>query len=389
MMKKALYILLLLAMAISCKKEPPPPKVIYPVFGVAPLLKVEQSADVKEVFLRWAKDGLDKNVLVYGGPRHYMEVVSDDAIKRMASAMKDQDWAALERELEALGGKGYFYAAVRVGLLDKVVWMPPKKFFQSVATAQPLIVDFMQDPALGIGKDDLATFNLLGGCMMGTVGGAPLRVCSHINLLKIDEDVALLLDVSYITELAWQSDTGLLIATKGVMDSLSIRNYHVRRMDILYQPQIGLAAPQQRYVSDMLSAVALKPMLLLEGPPELWHHWDMSEYLSRTNSGGHMLSTLKGSFKKYPGDATLGLFEALALTMDGKFTASRERVAALCKAHSWACDAYVYLGDVSTAMGNSQEAALFYAAAPKGAPAPGTYGELVRVRLGGLGVGPH
>lgn len=150
----------------------------------------------------WARHELPRTV-VYLDAHLDLQRTGDDTLTALKACTNLDDVKALEspHHLEpstryAYGIENFLYAAHRLGLIDRLVWVAPPHIPRHYSSE---LIDYVQQMD-GISFDELTSFVKLGGnAIRGTLLGLDITICDYDELdsLDIDTDYYLDIDIDY------------------------------------------------------------------------------------------------------------------------------------------------------------------------------------------------
>ncbi len=150
----------------------------------------------------WARHEAPRT-LVYLDAHLDLQKTGDDSLASLKACTSLQQVQALETPHHlnpssryAFGIENFLYAAHRLGLIDRLIWVAPPHVPRHYSAA---LVDYVQQMD-GISFDELTGFRRLGrNAMRGTLLGLDITICDYDDLdsLDIDKNYYLDVDIDY------------------------------------------------------------------------------------------------------------------------------------------------------------------------------------------------
>ena len=150
----------------------------------------------------WARHESPRTV-VYLDAHLDLQKTADDALTALKACTTLDEVRALEAPHHlnpstryAYGIENFLYAAHRLGLIDRLVWVAPPHIPRHYSST---LIDYVQQMD-GISFDELTSFVKFGGnAMRGTLLGLDITICDYDDLtsLEIDQNFYLDIDIDY------------------------------------------------------------------------------------------------------------------------------------------------------------------------------------------------
>jgi hypothetical protein len=347
MLKNALILFLVVLMiSISCTREEKATK--YKLLGTDPLDAIAVLEEHSEALVYWAQKGLKNAVLIHIDPHHSLESIEPGTIQQIGAMLKEKNWGDLKKRRGSLiTNSNYLYAAVQLGIIDKMYWIIPYRFFEDIPLAKEKIQDFLRTVSSGFKEDEIAGMRMIEGCLTGLLAGVDVHICSPRTLPRIFVPAVISMDVSFIPAYAKEAGISKLRALKWVMDYITFKQkLLVSHVDVSYGIESGQTDAVHRYIGDQLIESLGNPQTLkAESPPELWQFRDRAENMLSGGEDKLVEEFLVEPIKKYPDDPALKLLHAVAITRLQQYDDAYKETDEICSRNKNYCYGFIYLGN--------------------------------------------
>ncbi|MBI5640910.1 MAG: tetratricopeptide repeat protein, partial [Nitrospirae bacterium] len=212
----------------------------------------------------------------------------------------------------------YLYAAMRLGLVKRIYWVIPQRFFE-VIDAERRVKDFLRSEASLFDKSDIDKMSLKGLCVAGKVYGAELNICAAETLPSIAEPVVLDIGADYFVVYSSLRNKGMLEGMKIFFDLMGKKALKVVSAEMAYSERSASKRPFHGYVADQVGAALKDPHIMKqENPPELWRHRDIVSSLLSRGEGKGAVEYIASSGREYADESSVKMFRAVGLALVGK-----------------------------------------------------------------------
>ncbi len=261
---KAILILLVLSFSLSAlffvKKAY---MLSYPVLGAEEIRDVRIIEDHRDALRYWQEKGIRNAVLINVDAHDDLKKIPAADIEGMKkaihspSAENGQDGGGLA----TAGNNNFIYAAAKLGVVKKVVWVVPVTYGIYTDSGARLVSLLKM---YGFHDQDIVTFEHTGRYFTGTVDGIPVIICDPETLPDLNEPVLFSVDVDFFP--AMINDTSFII-TKTVTDTFKAifeKEYEVRDAVVAYSVNGGFLSVSYRWVGNLVIDLLRDPALLEE-----------------------------------------------------------------------------------------------------------------------------
>jgi hypothetical protein len=341
-----ILILSLSILFISCTRKSDVDRVR--VLGTDPLDEIAVLEEHREALVHWAQKGLKNAVLIHIDPHDSLQSIKPETIQRIAEMLKEEKWEELKKSRGALITNGnYLFAAVQLGIINKIYWIVPYRFFEDIPLAKEKIQDSLRTSPSGFKKDEIAGMRMIEGCLTGLLAGVDIHICSPRTLPRIFVPSIISMDAGFFPVYAKEAEISKLRALKWVMDYITFKQkILVSHADVSYGIESGYAEAVHRYLGDQLIESLGNPNILkAESPPELWQFRDRAENMLSGGEDTLVEEFLVEPLKKYPDDPALKLLHAAANTRLQKYEDAYKETNEICSRDKNYCYGFIYLGN--------------------------------------------
>ncbi|RMG71600.1 MAG: hypothetical protein D6710_05835 [Nitrospirae bacterium] len=282
----------------------------------------------------------------------------------------DRLWQMRGRQEEGFFNReNYLYLALGLGIVREVYWVVPFDYFK-YHDAEKRIKRYLQ--YRGYDPDDIASFRLRGGCLVGNLYGFKYHICGIEGLPEIDsEEILLTIDLSFfpLMERFYRQEKLLLI--KRLFEELDKRAYRIGDVSIVYSVEGGGIPVESRYIGDVIKSLLLKGINQIS---DLWAGWRKREIMETLTSNGSFQRVLKEL--KDADDEADRVFLSLSYGGLKRYKEAMKISEQLCSMERDYCYLYPRLGAIALSGGDIEEAGIFFRKALKINPplsAPGLW----------------
>lgn len=245
---------------------------ISPVPNVMKLFDVKVMEDHKEALDHWIKKGFRDAVLVSIDAHDDIQMLSTEKMNRLKdvyqktvrSGVSDNNFMEIESTLPLVTNGNFINAAVKLGIIKKVVWIVP-------STYRLLQGNRIQLESLlktyGFPDKDIDTFQMKNGCFSGIAFEVPLDICDVNTLPYLNEPVLLSIDVDFFPPSVTDYDHNIAKSVKHMVKALFNNGYTIRDTVVAYSVNGGFLSTNHRWVGDLTVDLLRSPEMRAQ--PEL------------------------------------------------------------------------------------------------------------------------
>lgn len=233
----------------------------YPVLGGEQILDVRIIEDHRDALRHWQEKGIRNAVLVNVDAHDDLKRIPAADIEGLRKAMQSPAGRQAGEGLAAVGNNNFIYAAAKLGIVKKVVWVLPATY-AIYGDSGARLVSLLK--MYGFHDEDIVTFEYTDHHFSGTVDGLPVIICDPATLPDLNDPVLFSVDVDFFP--AMIDDTSFII-TKTVTDTLRAifrKQYEVRDTVVAYSVNGGFLSVSYRWVGNLVIDLLRDPALLEE-----------------------------------------------------------------------------------------------------------------------------
>jgi len=247
--------------------------------GPPKLVMVEQA---HELLPQWYSSPPVKRAFVVVGSTFGLEKAKDSVVEYTLKGMEKGYWDSLmARDYPTpqeypVNSANYMYYAFRAGLVKEIYWVPP-----SVGPVADEDIENFRGFIKAVGASDEEASRLTKDkvSFSGTVNGVPVHICRLKDLPKLEDEVTLVVDLSFFSELHQDEvKTPMLGIFQAFARDIEASGLKVYEADVAYSTAQGTVPLGERFVGEYLKVYFTAPGSLSEGPPEAWNLMAQSMY---------------------------------------------------------------------------------------------------------------
>jgi hypothetical protein len=318
----------------------------YRLLGTDPLDDIAVMEEHSEALIHWAQKDLKKAVLIHIDPHDSLEAIEPETIQQIGRLLKDKKWEELKKSRGSIiTNTNYLFAAVQLGIIDKLYWVVPYRYFEDIPLAKEKIQDFLRTSPSGFKEDEIAGMRMTEGCLTGLLAGVDMHICSPRTLPKTFVPAIISMDASFLPTYAKEGGISKLRALKWILDYISFKQkILVSHAGVSYGIESGYTEAIHRYIGDQLIEGLGNPQILrLESPPELWQFRDNAENMLSGGEDKLVVEFLAEPLEKYPDDSALRLLLATAQVRLQKYDDAYKETDKICSRDKNYCYGFIYL----------------------------------------------
>ncbi len=348
-MYKKLFFLLVIFISllfISCTRKSEVEK--YRTLGTDPIDDIRINEEQSEALLQWVRKGLESAVLIHVSPFDSLQSIESGTLQLLSDMIKDEKWDELQKSHSSgIMNVNYLFAAVQLGIINKMYWIIPYRLFEDIPLAKEKIKEFLRSSPSKFNTDEIQNMRMIEGCLTGLLAGVDIHICSPRTLPKIYVPVILSMDTGFFPIYASESGTSKLRALKWAMDYMTYnRKLIILHTDVSYGIESGDTSPVYRYIGDELIEILGSPQTLsAEEPPELWQLRDNAENMLSGGEDKLVKEFLAEPLTKYPEDSALRLLQAAADVRLKNYDDAYKETNENCRIDKNYCYGFIYLGN--------------------------------------------
>ena len=314
----------LCSLLMSCTKKP---DITYQVLGAEPLKKVTLPDESSSSLIEWARGGYRDMTVINVSPSDGMAFLPDEKIGTIKKLIREQKWDKLEKARD-VGYKGlfdrsnYLYAAVRLGIVRKIYWVIPQRFFEYV-DVERRVKNYLSAETSLFDQRDIDKMGLRGGCVSGSFYGAKLNICSPETLPAITEPVLLDIGSDFFTVFSAGRQTGVLAGLKLFFDVMNGKSLRVVSADVAFSERSTFKKPFHSYIGYQVAEALKNPSIMqASDPPLLWRERDLLESFLAGGSPRDTVEAVDALSPQHADETSLLTFKAVGLAFAGRTDAS-------------------------------------------------------------------
>lgn len=331
-----LWMLCFACLLVSCTEKDEIKK--YPVFGVDALDNVLLFESSGDVLPAWAEEGIRNAVLLHVSDADSLGVIPQPNIEKLKDAVYGEERLYTDTD--------YLYAASRLGIIRKIYWILPYRFFDDIISAENKIKQFLKDGG-AFSAGDIDRMRMEFGCLTGRLSETDVAVCSPRTMHTLNEPVLLSIDTAFFPLYADGLQVSKLHAEKKLFDELAFRKIRIIRADIICNTENGRSRPRHRYLAFEFAEGIRNPQIFQAAtPPDLWTHRDTAENMLSGGEDTMVLTYLAEPLKKHPQDIPLKTLSAIAHARAGHDDESFSELNEVCGRDVYSCYGFIEAGKV-------------------------------------------
>lgn len=262
---KTLIVLLILPLSLvfaykirsSCNQ-------ISPVPNAMKFFDVKVMEDHKNALDHWIGKGFRDAVLINIDAHDDIQMVSSEKMNKLSdiyrntvrSGVNDNNLMEIESTLPLVTNGDFINAAVKLGIIKKVVWIVP-------STYRLLQGNRIQLESLlktyGFSDKDINTFQVKNGCFRGRAFEVPLDICDVNSLPYLNEPVLLSIDVDFFPPSVSDYDHNIARSAKHTVNAIFNKEYAILDTVVAYSVNGGFLNTTHRWVGDLTVDLLRRP----------------------------------------------------------------------------------------------------------------------------------
>jgi len=225
----------------------------YPVLGSDMINDITVMEDHRETLAHWRDVGVRNALLVnidaHDDLREFPPEKLDE-LKRGPLRMNGRqgDAGGGRQKHSALSNSNFIQAAVRLGIVKKVVWVVPDTYALFSDSGQRLAALLKE---CGFSASDISTFRRKNRCFSGYSDGVPVMVCDIGTLPDLKEPILLTIDVDYFPAMIRAKRPAVAEGLKNTFNALHQKRYKIRDATVAYSVNGGFLDCRYRWVGDL------------------------------------------------------------------------------------------------------------------------------------------
>lgn len=278
--------------------------------------------DHKDALDHWVEKGFRDAVLVSIDAHDDIQMVSKEAIKRLkdihlktdSSGLGDYNSMKYESTNPLITNSNFINAAVRLGIIKKVVWIVPSTYrlFQDDSMQ---LISLLQ--TYGFQDEDINTFKMKDGCYRGRAFEVPLDICDVNSLPYINEPVLLSIDADFFP--LEVSDFKITKSVKNTVNAIFNKGYTIRDTVVAYSVNGGFLNTTLRWVGDLAVDLLRHPEMRQQAElPEHYSVLQRADLLLSMSRYENLLDYLLPYQKRGDKDPAITMYIAKAYNAIGK-----------------------------------------------------------------------
>jgi hypothetical protein len=322
---------------------------LFPVPGKVKPFDIKVLEDHKDALDHWIGKGFRDALLVSIDAHDDIQTVSAEKMNRLKdiyqrSIKRDlgDDNINIESTKPLVSNSNFINAAVKLGIIEKVVWIVPSSY------------DLFQDNSIqlvsllktyGFPDKDIDTFKIKGECFRGRAFGVPLDICEVNSLPALNGPVLLSIDVDFFPREVSDHDYKITKSVKHIVNVMFNKGYTIRDAVVAYSVSGGFLNTTHRWVGDMIVDLLRSPEMRAQS--ELSGHYSIlqrADLLLSMNRHGDLLDYLLPYLKQDDRDPAVTMYVAKAYHALGKFDKAFDYAEKACLAENNYCYGLPELG---------------------------------------------
>jgi len=174
--------------------------------GRQPATEVHLHEKNSSALIAWRQKGVRERILVHLDAHPDIDWLPDETIARIAAThaaeladLELDPYSLDEAALDRFSSTNFVYAAARLGIVRKMVWVVPDRTLRDVSSRRRLVLDVVLGRTQMVGEGEAVSFRDDGKRIEGTLLGLPVTICELDDLPDLDEPVLLDIDLAYFT----------------------------------------------------------------------------------------------------------------------------------------------------------------------------------------------
>lgn len=323
---------------------------IYPVPSVMKPFDVKVMEDHKDALEHWVKKGFRNAVLISIDAHDDIQRVSTEKIeslkdvyqKAVKSRESENNLIKTESILSLVTNSNFINAAVKLGIIKKVVWIVPSPYRLFQGNRMQL-VSLLQ--TYGFPDSDINTFKKKDGCFRGRAFEVPLDICDVNSLPSLNEPVLLSIDADFFPPSVSDYDHKIARSVQHTVNAIFSREYEIQDTVVAYSVNGGFLNTTHRWVGDLTVDLLRRPDMRAQAElPEKYAVFQRADLLLSMNRHKDLLDYLLPYLKRDEENPAINMYVAKVYNALGETDKSFVYAEKACQAENNYCYGLPELG---------------------------------------------
>ncbi|OGW25916.1 MAG: hypothetical protein A2X59_02340 [Nitrospirae bacterium GWC2_42_7] len=306
--------------------------------------------DHRDALEHWAKKEFRDAVLVNIDAHDDIQMVSTENMNRLKeisqktvnSGLGGHNFSENESISPLITNSNFINAAVKLGIIKRVVWIVPSTFdlFQDNSMQ---LVSLLK--AYGFQKEDINTFKMKGECFRGRAFEVPLDICDINSLPYLNEPVLLSIDADYFPLAVSGNNYKITKSIQNTVNRIFSKGYTIQDAVVAYSVNGGFLNTTHRWVGDLAADLLRSPEMRAESElPEKYAVLQSVDLLLTMKRHKDLLDYLLPYLKKDEKNPAINMYVAKAYHELGEIDKSFAYAEKACLAENNYCYGLPELG---------------------------------------------
>lgn len=287
----------------------------YPVLGTDMITDLLAIEDHKDLLAHWQEIGVKDHLLVNIDAHDDLREFPSDKLDELRQRVlhpggRSATVSKREGNGSALSNENFIKAAVKLGIVKKVIWVVPDSYDLFSDAGGRLAALLRKN---GFPESDISSFRRKSNSFKGSSGGVQIMVCDIDRLPGLDEPILLSIDLDFFPAMISENGQSVTVALKKTFNALYRKKYKVRDVAVAYSVNGGFTGIHFRWVGNLvIDSMRIPGMLTQERLPGRYLYYQSVEQLMRSKRYKELLYEVATFQLKGGNDPNLCLYAAKA-----------------------------------------------------------------------------